>query len=491
MQKGLNVFAGTSSVKDFLNPDNHPPLPLVELPASLNPFADRKVRIFAKLMSFLPLANVKSLPALNMLVEKERDGELRSVESMIENSSGNTVFSLAVIGRAFGVKETKAIVSHEVSPGKLQLLRFFGTHIQVNEEPICPDPRDKTSGIYMAREIGTQKGIWNPGQYDNAANPDAHERWTGPQIWEQTGGKVSLFCAGLGTTGTVVGTGRYLKGKNPRVRNLGVVREPNNPVPGVRTKNLLQEIAFDWNGTVDHVVEIGTIASFEKSLELCRSGILAGPSSGFVLAGLLDFLQGMSDADLDRFRNEDGEAVAVFVCPDSPFPYIQEYFDYLGSDAFPSIENEHLLKRPVAAPDKTVSIAINEIAPKTAYESIYDRSVDEGWRLVNTGKNIPFKDGVIVFDVRDREDYEHNHLSQSVHLEYKTALLDSASLTDLIGNEAAYVICAKGNRSRVVADMLTKAGIRAVSVKGGMMDWSSDNLPRWRPDACVAFQAKS
>ncbi|MBM3205139.1 hypothetical protein FJZ48_04160, partial [Candidatus Uhrbacteria bacterium] len=249
--------------------------------------------------------------------------------------------------------------------------------------------------------------------------------------------------------------------------------------------------AFDWNGTVDHVVEIGTVISFEKSLELCRSGILAGPSSGFALAGLIDFLKGASDANLDRYRNDDGEVVAVFVCPDSPFPYIQEYFDYLGADSFPRIENEQLLKRPIAAPGKTVSAEANEITPRVAYDSIYHRSVDEGWRLVNAGKDIPLKGGVVVFDVRDLEDFDHNHLSQSVHLEYKSALLDPMSLKDQIGDKVAYVICAKGNRSRVVADMFMKAGIQAVSVKGGMMDWSSSDLPRWRPEACVAFQAKS
>jgi rhodanese-related sulfurtransferase len=196
----------------------------------------------------------------------------------------------------------------------------------------------------------------------------------------------------------------------------------------------------------------------------------------------------MSDMDLDRYRNEDDEIVAVFICPDSPFPYIQEYFEYLGANSFPQIENEHLLKRPIASSDKAIPTAVNEIAPRAAYESIYDRSIDAGWRLVNAGRDIPLKDGVIVFDVRDLEDYEHNHLSQSVHLEYKNVLLDPASLKGQIGDRMAYVICAKGNRSRVITDMLIKAGIRAVSLKGGMMDWSSGDLPRWRPETCVAFQ---
>ena len=170
-----NVFDGPTALRDFLNPDNQPPLPLVKLPASLNPFAGDGVKIYAKLMNFLPLANIKSLPAFNMLLEKEASGELKSVAALIENSSGNTVFSLGILARIFGIEKTKAIVSHEVSHGKLQLLRFFGIDISVNEEPICPDPSDKESGIYKAKEIGqSENGWWNPGQYDNEANPKAH-----------------------------------------------------------------------------------------------------------------------------------------------------------------------------------------------------------------------------------------------------------------------------------------------------------------------------
>ncbi len=130
-----NVWSGPHAVRDFLDPDLGMPTPLVELPDNLNPFYKDGVRIFAKLMHFLPLANVKSLPAYNMLREKELQGKLAGVRSLVENSSGNTVFSLAVIGKIFGIPHTKAIVSHEVSRGKLPLLRLFGTEILVNEEP--------------------------------------------------------------------------------------------------------------------------------------------------------------------------------------------------------------------------------------------------------------------------------------------------------------------------------------------------------------------
>ncbi len=487
MQQELNVFSGESAVRDFLNPDNNPMLPLIELPKHLNPFVERKVRIFAKLMNFLPLANVKSLPALNMLMTNEREGKRHNVESMIENSSGNTVFSLAVIGRVFGIKETKAIVSHEVSPGKLQLLRFFDTKVSVNEEPICPDPRDKTSGIYQAREIGKQQGMWNPGQYDNTANPEAHERWTGPQIWKQTAGKITLFCAGLGTTGTMVGAGRYLKIQNHDIFNLGVVREPNNPVPGVRTNNLLQEIAFDWRGTVNETVEVGTVESFERSLALCRNGILVGPSSGFALAGLLDFLSSAGEEQLKALRNDEGEILAVFICPDSPFPYIEEYFECLDPKLFPEIENANLLQHHATSPINQPRSVNLDVSPREAFGQIYDCKITEAWRLVNLNKSVPVKRGVQIIDARNREEFDHVHLPQSEHVEYRDLLTKMEEISRGWQNEMVYVICNQGNRSNLVANTLKQNGVEACSIAGGLIEWSRQNLPRWRPEACIAF----
>lgn len=98
-----------------MNPSKNPFIPLVELPEHCNPFKKYGVRIYAKLMNMLPLANIKSLPALNILLEAEEIGQLKKVHTLIENSSGNTVFSLATIARLFGTEKTKAIVSHEVT----------------------------------------------------------------------------------------------------------------------------------------------------------------------------------------------------------------------------------------------------------------------------------------------------------------------------------------------------------------------------------------
>lgn len=490
IQKHLNVFSGPEAVKDFLNPDHNPPLPLVEIPKHLNPFAKDGVHIFAKLMNFLPLANVKSLPAYNMLFEKEKAGGLNDIRSLIENSSGNTVFSLAVIGRLFGISKTKAIVSHEVTWGKLQLLRFFGTEIMINEEPICPDPSDKESGIYKAKQIGEKKGWFNLGQYDNEANPRAHERWTGPQIWEQTDGKVTVFCAGLGTTGTMVGTGKYLKDKSSKIVRVGVARLPNNPVPGVRTPNLLREIAFDWKEATDYTEEVGTKESFEKSLKLCRGGIVAGPSSGFALQGLLQFL--IKQKELGKFnsmRNKDGEIVAVFICPDSPFPYIDEYFEYLDASHFPNIEHEELLinkpggKKSEKRDDEAISTSF-DVDPLRAYEMAFAMTQKEAWIRLKEGSEVDLRKNVSIIDIRSYGEFIHFHLPGSERMDSREITENLSKLSKKWKGRKLFLVCPMGIRTRTVAEFLQDKGVEAYSIKGGATEWSALNLPRWRPDIC-------
>lgn len=488
-KKHLNMFSGPDAVRDFLNPDLNPPLPLIEIPEALNPFIEDGVRIFAKLMNFLPLGNVKSLPAYNMLLEREQNKELQGIHSLIENSSGNTVFSLAVIGRLFGIAKTKAIVSHEVTWGKLQLLRLFGTEILVNEEPICPDPNDKNSGIYLAKQIAKTKGWMNPGQYDNEANPRAHEKWTGPQIWEQTDGKISVFCAGLGTTGTIVGTSNYLKSQAKNIITVGVARKPNNPVPGVRTPNLLKEIAFDWQSMVDDVREIGTKESFESSLALCRAGLMVGPSSGFALAGLIDFIREQKETGtLNKLKNRDGEIVAVFICPDSPLPYLSEYFEYLDASLFPKIENENLLiNKPNDKEIKKLVVvtATQEIGPEEAYRRSYPVSKKVLWQIVNEEKEIPLNTDVVIVDVRTSQEFEHFHLPGSKHIELQKLSGQLSKLQKTAKNKKVIFVCKTGNRSGIATQLARSKKIDALNLAGGVTEWSKLNLPRIRPKVCT------
>lgn len=334
-ERKLNVFEGREAIKEFLNPEKSPYPPLVELPEEMNPCASDKVRIFGKLMFLTPLLNLKSYPALNMLQEASESGKLDGVEYLVESSSGNLVFSLGLIARAFGIGRTAAVVSRTIAKGKLDLLRLAGI------VPFLADESETEGSNHKAAEMGRQKAWKHLDQYGNEANFRAHEKWLARQIDEQTSGELGVVSAGLGSTGTVIGLSRHFRGKRAKTKIVGVIRQVGQPVPGVRTDDQLREVTLQWRGAADYIARIDSRESFAKSLELVRHGIMGGPSSGFALAGLLDFLKtAKEEGRLDELRNGNGEVTAVFICGDTPLPYINDYFAVLGGDAFPEVKEE-------------------------------------------------------------------------------------------------------------------------------------------------------
>ena len=280
-------------------------------------------------MYLLPLGNIKSLTAFNMLLEAKAAGDLDGVHAIIENSSGNTAFALGILAELYGVSRVVAMVPWDLAPGKLELLRLCGV-----EPRLVRDAGHQGSGIAQAREAGKQAGWLNLAQYDNDANPRACEKWLAPEVWAQTDGKLTVFAAGLGTTGTLVGASRFFLRTGGKVTLVGAMCAPNSAVPGVRNARSLEEIGFPYHEAADAIVEIETRESFKKSLELCRSGLMAGPSSGFALAGLLKFLAGQDASALDALRNADGEVVAAFICADTPLPYLDKYSTHLDPSDF-------------------------------------------------------------------------------------------------------------------------------------------------------------
>jgi cysteine synthase len=329
-RRDSNVFEGPDSIREFLNPETCPPSPLVELPDYLNPFRADDVRIFAKLAYLTPLLNVKSIPALNMLLAAQANGQLEGVHTIVENSSGNTAFSLAPIAALFGIKRVLAFVPFDIAPGKLDMLRLAGVLPELKR-----GAPGETSGIAEAREAGRRPGYFCTAQYDNDANPEAFEKWFAPEIWEQTRGKVTVFAAGLGSTGTMLGSARFFKRCSRKVTTVASICAPNEAVPGVRSDVKLKEVCHDWTGSADAVMEVRAKKSFQRSMDLCRSGIVAGPSSGFTMDGLYQFLEvHKAKSDLDKLRNEDGDVVAVFVCGDTPLPYLDKYSTYLDAAEF-------------------------------------------------------------------------------------------------------------------------------------------------------------
>lgn len=475
-----NVFFGENSINVFLNPKNHPFTPLVELPKELNPFYGEGVRIYAKLMNMTPLQNIKSLPSYNMLKKAKEKNELKGINNLIENSSGNTVFSLAVIARSMGIKNTSAFVSYEVPKGKLDMIKLFGVKPIINKEPICPDPADKTSGIYKSKKLAKKIGWFNAGQYENESNPNSHYEITAPQIYEQLEGNLQLFCCGLGTTGTMVGSSKYFKDKDKKIKTVGVIRTPNNPIPGVRTRGLLNMIAFDWKNYTDEYVEIGTKESFSKSLDLIRNGLIVGPSSGFAFSGLLKYLNKMKkEKKITSLKNKNGTINCVFICCDNPFIYLDEYFKYLDSKDFPKIKNENLLLYNKCF-ENTQYFDKFEISPKKAYNEIYFESQYVILDKIINGDIIKTKS--IVIDIRTKTEFNHFSIPNSINVSInrvKNFIKKKFNKKDKI-----FIVCRLGLKSNYVVNELRKDGYNTFNIKGGITEWSNIDLPRKKPLSC-------
>ena len=319
-----NVFR---SMQEFFDPAGHPPTPLVRLPAALVPFPpEERVQVFAKLMFLSPTLNLKWSPAFEMLRQGAGPDGYGGAR-LVEASSGNMALALALQSRAFGLAGVSAIVPADLAFVKKELLHLLGVELIISTEA-----GGEPSAIEKARARGAEPGFRNLAQYENPANPAAHARWTAAQVQDQTGGALSVFCAGLGTTGTLVGAREALAG---RVQLVGARCAPGHAVPGVRSEARLAEIRFPWHEGI-HPVEVTTKDSFRASLKLIRHGLLAGPSSGLALAGLLDFLaQRRQDPEAwAALRNPAGDIVAAFVCGDTPHLYVDKYSTHLDPADF-------------------------------------------------------------------------------------------------------------------------------------------------------------
>ncbi|KAI9150232.1 Cysteine synthase K/M:Cysteine synthase B [Paramyrothecium foliicola] len=334
-----NVFKGPDSVAQYFDPDCNPPLPLVEIPDRLNPYRQDGVRIYAKMLTALPAQNVKSLPALNMLKDKAPDA---ATQAIVEASSGSTVLSLGIISNVlWGNSNVTAHVTNKKHKDSLKMLRFFGLQISLYGGLAQQEPTDPRGIMNRLRELAkSDENVCYPGQYDNANNWKAHERWTGPQTLKQLP-EINIFCTTVGTGGT----GAYLKAQKPSVKVLGVFNVFGDPTPGPRHLHGFKSCGFPWKSTVDTYTEVKSEDSYRMSMRLSREGLIAGPSSGEALQGLLDYIGDVKATGKlsDLADPQTGEISCVFTCSDLPYQYLDGYFTKLGEDEFPPIHNEFII----------------------------------------------------------------------------------------------------------------------------------------------------
>ena len=254
--------------------------PLVEISAKLNGSA---AKVFAKVESFNPGGSAKDRVAVEMVAAAERDGKLAPGGTIIEPTSGNTGVGLALASAVKGYHMV-LVMPDNMSAERIRLAKAYGAEVV-----LTPGADGMKGCIAKAEELHrTTPNSFIPQQFDNPANPAAHERTTGPEIWTDLDGQVDAFVAGIGTGGTITGVARYLKAKNPNVKIVGV--EPDTSpllTKGVAGPHKLQGIGANFvpsildRSLLDEVVCVSAESAGETARALgSKEGILCGITSG-------------------------------------------------------------------------------------------------------------------------------------------------------------------------------------------------------------------
>jgi len=318
-----NIFKGEKSIFNYLTPGSTGPTPLVELPERLNPYKKDGAHVFIKLVESSPLANIKSIPAWYMLNAIPK-AELKKINDLVEYSSGNMALSLTILSKHFGIPNMHTIITPDVPKNKQNLLKLLGTDLIISDGPSCPDVRAQVGGVWEAAQMGKKSDWKNLGQYSNQNIPKGTGNAVGGEILSQLGNKIDIFCAAIGTSGTVFGIGSYLKKKIPNLYVVAVSSKKGSSIPGPRGEDQVKKLYFPWSNAVDLEFPVNTEDAFGMSLKLIREGIFVGPSSGMQLAAILEVLKKMKkEKKLKKNTN------AVILGCDTMFPYIEEYFTVL------------------------------------------------------------------------------------------------------------------------------------------------------------------
>ncbi len=259
--------------------------PLVEIHKITEGIVPSRVRIFAKLEGFNPGGSVKDRPALRMVQEGIRTGKLRSGKTILDSTSGNTGIALALIGRILGYP-VELIVPANVSVERKKIIYAYGAKVTYS------DPLEGSDGaIRLCRQILDENPgkYFKPDQYFNPMNPQAHYDTTGPEIYRQTNQTITHFVAGIGTGGTVMGTGRYLKEMNPAIQVIAV--EPDDALHGLEgLKHMASSIVpgIYHEEELDEKISVATDDAYAMVYRLSQEeGILVGQSSGAALFAVL------------------------------------------------------------------------------------------------------------------------------------------------------------------------------------------------------------
>ncbi|WJW65611.1 cystathionine beta-synthase [Candidatus Chlorohelix allophototropha] len=292
--------------------------PLVRLPKLTRGL---KPTVLAKLEMLNPGGSVKDRIGIRMIEEAEKRGLLRKGGTIIEPTSGNTGVGLAI---AAAIKGYKAIfiMPDKMSQEKISLLKAYGAEVVITPTSVARESPESYYSVAdrLAREI---PGGFQPNQYFNPMNPQTHYETTGPELWQQTAGKIDYFVAGVGTGGTISGVAKYLKEQNPAIRIVGVDPEGSLYTQSVARPYKIEGIGEDFiPGTVDlNLIDEWVTVSDRDAFLMARKavreeGILVGGSCGAALVGALEVA-----------KNLDESKVVVVLLPDSGRSYLSKIYN--------------------------------------------------------------------------------------------------------------------------------------------------------------------
>lgn len=280
-----------------------------------------KCLVLAKVEYMNPGGSVKDRPAVAMLEDAERSGVLRPGATIIEATSGNTGTGLAMAAAIRGYR-CILVMPDKMSKEKIDLLRAYGAEVVVTPTNVSNDSPESYYSV-ASRLAADIAGAFIPDQWHNHMNPDAHYLTTGPEIWEQTNGRITHFVCGMGTGGTISGTARFLKEKNPKLIVTGADPEgsiysgdtpKSYKVEGIGMSYLPQTVDMR---VIDKILRISDKESFLMARRIAREeGLLVGGSSGTAVAAAVRVAQGLSEDD-----------VLVVVMPDSGRGYMSKIFN--------------------------------------------------------------------------------------------------------------------------------------------------------------------
>ena len=297
----------TDSVRDLTAyVGDTPLLPLRRLSRGLSP----RVKILAKAEWFNPGGSVKDRPALNIIRSALANGNLGNGKRLLDSTSGNMGISYATFGAVLGIPVTLTIPA-SASPERFAILRSLGAEL------ILTDPTEGSDGaILVARQLASEKPdlYWYANQYNNAANWEAHYKSTGPEVISQTNGEVTHFVAGLGTSGTLIGTGRYLREKLPHVKIIAF--QPDAAFHGLEglkhMPTAIKPAIYDPS-FADETLEVRTEEARDMISRIAREeGLFVGISSGAAAVAAL------------RVAKQLDEGTVVTLFPDAGYKYLSD-----------------------------------------------------------------------------------------------------------------------------------------------------------------------